>query len=104
VAEVLEHLEDPIGLLARLADHTYAVVASCPVNEELNHDTAWDMTKIQALLTGSDRVGIGEGAGHIWAMDQEGFEHMFEVAGYEILHEEMIDPSCIIVAQPKEEK
>jgi hypothetical protein len=101
VAEVLEHLEDPIGLLARLADHTYTVVASCPVNESLNHDTAWDMSKIRDLLTGSGRVEVGEGAGHIWAMDVEGFRHMFEVAGYEILHEEMIDPSCIIVAEPK---
>lgn len=98
MAEILEHLEDPIGVLKRWQDLVYYVVASCPVNESLNHDTAWDMSKIDDLLTGRGPVSAGEGAGHIWAMDEEGFDSMFTQAGYEIVHTEMIWPSRIVVA------
>lgn len=98
MGEVLEHLIDPIGVLKRLVACTYYVVASCPINEELNLDTAWDMSKIDDLMTGRQKVEAGEGAGHIWAMDEEGFEFMFAEAGYEIVHKELIGPSEIIVA------
>lgn len=94
LSEVLEHLEDPIAVVNKLAPHCRTLVASCPVNEHLNPTHAWDVNRLDLLDKG---IGIADGAGHIWAMDMDGFLSMF--GGLEILHAESNDVAGEVVAK-----
>lgn len=98
ISEVLEHLRDPVAVLRRLAEHTRVIVASCPVNEELQPDTAWSVEAVDRMMHGG-QAGIGDGAGHLWAMDMDGFTSMFTSAELRILHSEIVFPSAVIVAE-----
>lgn len=66
VTEVLEHIADPHGAVAWIADHSKFIVASSPWNESpVMHDEC-----------------------HAWAWDMPGYRAMLENAGWRILRHE----------------
>lgn len=82
LGEVLEHVVDPVGVLKRFGAKSTWILASCPVDEPLG-DHTWHQLKLDVPLK-EQALGVGEGAGHVWAMDMEGFESMFEKAGLKV--------------------
>lgn len=78
MTEVLEHLADPHGTLARIAEHVDYVVASSPWNE----------------------TGDAHCAEHAWAWDEDGYLDLFE-AHFDVQHHERVGWSQLIVARSK---
>jgi hypothetical protein len=77
ICEVLEHLEDPHGLLARICrDPVHTVIASGPV-----------------LETDEDHYEQ-----HLWAWDEEGFAALFEGAGFTVTTQESEGIFQVLVA------
>lgn len=78
MTEVLEHLADPHGALARIAGRVKYVVASSPWNE----------------------TGDAHCAEHAWAWDEDGYRALFE-AHFDVVHHERVDWSQLVVARSK---
>jgi 2-polyprenyl-3-methyl-5-hydroxy-6-metoxy-1,4-benzoquinol methylase len=78
LTEVLEHLADPHGVLARIARHVEYVVASSPATE----------------------TGDAHCAEHAWAWDAAGYRSLFETH-FEVTHHERVDWSQLVVARSK---
>ena len=90
VAEVLEHLREPAAAVRRLVGHCRYLLASCPISEELNPDTC------DASLFMQENKN-GDAAGHLWAMDMEGFASLF--AGLEAVYQEEFGPTGIVMVR-----
>lgn len=74
--EMLEHLVDPHGFLARLLTKSRAVVASSPVNETA--DSHYEH--------------------HTWAWDDFGYRQMFEAAGWSVLDHRQVGDFQVLSA------
>ena len=75
-SEVLEHTKDPRGVLDALLRVAAMVVVSVPINEPLNEETF----NTERILKPR---APGDGVGHIWSMDDEGFMEL--VDGYDVV-------------------
>lgn len=97
-SEVLEHLLDPVDVLRRFAARSRRVLASCPINEPLNPET-WDVDLLD-FTRESPVVGLSVGAtaGHVWAMDMDGFRSLLADAGLTVEREALCYPSGVILA------
>ena len=95
MSEVLEHVLDPRSLVAKMAKRCYNIVASCPINEHPNEHT-FDAELLQAFQEGK-LLEVGDAAGHVWAMDPEGFRSLFD--GLKVNHFEVQGSSAHIIAQ-----
>lgn len=79
MTEVLEHLESPQRVLRRISDFdaTDYIIASSPWGEHRDsHDAC-----------------------HAWAWDQEGYEALFNEAGWRIVRHEVVDWSQVVWAE-----
>lgn len=94
VSEVLEHIPDPVDVLKRFAPHTTYFIATCPVNESLTEET-WEPLTLPLPAN----LGVGATAGHVWAMDQEGFVQMFLNAGLRVVQDFSDTVAGFVVAQ-----
>lgn len=72
LSDVLEHLRDPKAVIQKCAEHARWMVAVGPTTEPLNEANAFT----PGLLECGQRPG--DGTGHIWYMDREGFLSLFE--------------------------
>lgn len=74
--ELLEHLRDPHGLVARAARHGWALVCSAPCGEtpEQHYEH------------------------HVWAWDQSGFAEMITGGGWRIVHHGTVAATQIVLA------
>lgn len=77
ITEMLEHLADPHGFLASLP-RPKVILASSPGRE--TKDGRHDHT-------------------HVWAWDEDGYRTMFEKAGFEVIHQEMVGNFQVLVAR-----
>jgi hypothetical protein len=75
--EMLEHLVDPYGFLAKVARHADYLVASSPVTE-----------------TGRDHYEF-----HTWAWDFEGYEALLERSGFAVLKHERWGMFQVLLAE-----
>jgi 2-polyprenyl-3-methyl-5-hydroxy-6-metoxy-1,4-benzoquinol methylase len=71
LSDVLEHLRDPKGVIARCADHCRYLVVAGPTTEPLNESNAFAFTMI------AQPQRPGDGTGHIWYMDKAGLLSLF---------------------------
>ena len=77
LADVLEHVPDPIGAMDTLRDMTDFVVASSPINETPN-------PRVFDVKAYENPWKIGDGSGHIWYYRAETFRSLFsQVHHYE---------------------
>lgn len=74
--EVLEHLQDPHGLIARAARHGQALVCSAPCGE--TPDQHYEH--------------------HVWAWDRQGFASMIAYGGWRIVHHSTVGATQIVLA------
>lgn len=74
--EVLEHLQDPHGLIARAARYGQALVCSAPCGE--TPDQHYEH--------------------HVWAWDQQGFASMITYCGWQIVHHNTVAETQIVLA------
>lgn len=77
MTEVIEHLEDPHGVLRALASRgPRMIVCSSPVNE-------------------TDAFHCEE---HVWAWDFEGYEQLLRDSGWEVVRHEVVFPFQVVLA------
>lgn len=76
MTEVLEHLEDPHGVLARVHGPSRFLVCSSPWNENQNSHCAE----------------------HAWAWDLEGYADMIQRAGWTVLRHEQVGMFQVVLA------
>ena len=91
MSEILEHVEDPVGMLQRYAKIGKRIIATCPVTEPVNGVGAFDAT----LLGRETRQG--DATGHIWYMDMAGFLTWFD--GLRVVHSERIGHSGLVICE-----
>lgn len=68
MTEVLEHLDDPHGVLRNVAAHCDFLIASSPASETVeNHD-----------------------ASHVWTWDQEGYHELLRGSGFQVIEDQFV--------------
>lgn len=72
LSDVLEHLRDPRATIRKCAEHSRWVVGVGPTTEPLNESNAFAFTMI------AQPQRPGDGTGHIWYMDVDGFRSLFD--------------------------
>jgi hypothetical protein len=75
--EIIEHLIDPTGFLAMVAEHSRWLVASSPAFETAESHYAF----------------------HCWAWDQEGYAELIAGAGYRVIAHELTGDFQVLLAE-----